>query len=89
MLSAHAMDREILVACRRLRRGATAGEIAEVLDRVGIDGAPHARTVERHLMGLTELGLVERSAEIRGDRPVKVWKIRICPPVTETVHHPA
>ena len=89
MLSTHAMDREILVACRRLRRAATAGEIAEVLARVGIDAAPHARTVERHLMGLTELGLVERSAEIRDDRATKVWKIRICPPVTETVHHPA
>lgn len=85
MLETHRLDREIIAACRRVRRPVTASEIASNLAG-HLPDAPHARTVERHLMGLAELGIVERTAEIRDDRATAVWALRKFSEMTETVY---
>ena len=73
MLETHRTDGAILETLCRMKRGGTVEEIHAELMRSAVD-AISADSVKRHLPGLLSLGVIERDAEIRNDRPVIIFR---------------
>ena len=61
----------------RIRSGTTE-DIHRSLMAETID-CPSRKTIERRLRGLSRLGIVSASAELRQGQPKKTWKVIICP----------